>query len=182
MIKPLQPPTRERRLNALSAYLGEIESLIAEFDAGVPTTRIRTFSQTAADDVTAALGVAGEIEGLGVVVHGARGCAGALAPRTDRPWVVTNLNQRDTILGADGALARTLRQLHRRHQPWAIVIVATPVVAINNDDIQAVAEELSDELAIPGDRVADRWLPFARRRDRDRYCGAGDRSAGVAGR
>jgi nitrogenase molybdenum-iron protein alpha/beta subunit len=149
VIKPLQPPTRERRTNALSAYLGDIESLIAEFDAGVPNTRIRTFSQTAADDVAAALGVLVEIEGLGVVVHGARGCAGALAPRTDRPWVVTNLSQRDTILGADGALARTLRQLHRRHQPWAIVIVATPVVAINNDDIQAVAEELSDEFAIP---------------------------------
>jgi nitrogenase molybdenum-cofactor synthesis protein NifE len=149
VIKPLQPPTRERRLNALSAYLGDSESLIAEFESGVPTTRIRTFSQTAADDVSAALGVLGAIEGLGVVVHGARGCAGALAPRTDRPWMVTNLNQRDTILGADGALARTLRQLHRRHQPWAIVIVATPVVAINNDDIQAVAEELSDELAIP---------------------------------
>ncbi|MCD0419858.1 nitrogenase component 1 [Rubrivivax sp. JA1024] len=150
MTKPLQLPTRERRLNALSAYLGDVTSLIAEFEDGPPVTRIRTFSQVAVDDVSAALQVLTEIDGLGVVVHGARGCAGALAAaRADRPWAVTNLDQRDTILGADGALARTLRQLHRRHQPWAIVVVATPVVAINNDDIQAVAEELSDELGIP---------------------------------
>lgn len=149
MSKALQPPTRERRLNALSAYLGDVESLIAEFEGGGPATRIRTFSQIAVDDVSAALGVLGEIDGLGIVVHGARGCAGALAARTDRPWAITNLDQRDTILGADGVLARTLRQLHRRHRPWAIVVVATPVVAINNDDIQAVAEEVSDELGIP---------------------------------
>jgi nitrogenase molybdenum-iron protein alpha/beta subunit len=149
VIKPLQPPTRERRLNALSAYLGDIGSLIAEFESGEPSTRIRTFSQIAADDVSAALRVLGKVDGLGVVVHGARGCAGALPTNGDRPWVVTNLNERDTILGADGVLARTLRQLHQRHRPWAIVIVATPVVAINNDDIQAVAEELSDDLGIP---------------------------------
>lgn len=150
MTKPLQPPTRERRLDALSAYLGDVGSLIAEFEAGPPVTRIRTFSQVAVDDVSAALRALTEIDGLGIVVHGARGCAGALAAaRSDRPWAVTNLDQRDTILGADAGLARTLRQLHVRHRPWAIVVVATPVVAINNDDIQSVAEELSDELGIP---------------------------------
>lgn len=149
MHRPLQPPTRERRLNALSAYLGDIETLIGEFEAGAPSPRIRTFSQVAADDVSAALRVLAEIDGLGIVVHGGRGCAGALAGCSDRPWAVTNLDQRDTILGADGVLARTLRTLHRRHRPWAIVVVATPVVAINNDDIQAVAEEVSDELGIP---------------------------------
>lgn len=150
MTKPLQPPTRERRLNALSAYLGDVAALIAEFEDGPPVTRIRTFSQVAVDDVSAALRVLIEVDGLGIVVHGARGCAGALASaRVDRPWAVTNLDQRDTILGADGALARTLRQLHHRYRPWAIMVVATPVVAINNDDIQSVAEELSDELGIP---------------------------------
>jgi nitrogenase molybdenum-cofactor synthesis protein NifE len=148
--KPLQPPTRERRLNGVSAYLGDVAALIAEFEAGPPAPRIRTFSQVATDDVSAALRVLAEVDGLGVVVHGARGCAGALSgSRSNRPWAVTNLDQRDTILGADGVLAGTLRRLHQRHRPWAIVVVATPVVAINNDDIQSVAEELSDELGIP---------------------------------
>lgn len=150
MNKALQPPTRERRLNGVSAYLGDVAALIAELEAGPPAPRIRSFSQTAADDVSAALRVLAEVEGLGVVVHGARGCAGALARgAAGRPWAVTNLDQRDTILGADGVLARTLRRLSERHRPWAIVVVATPVVAINNDDIQAVAAELGDELGIP---------------------------------
>lgn len=150
MNKPLQPPTRERRLNGISAYLGDIAALIAELESGPSVQRIRTFSQVAADDVSAALGVLAEIDGLGVVVHGARGCAGALAHGgAGRPWAVTNLDQRDTILGADGVLSRTLRRLYEQHRPWAIVVVATPVVAINNDDIQAVATELGDELGVP---------------------------------
>ncbi|WP_420135134.1 nitrogenase component 1 [Rhodopseudomonas sp.] len=150
MNKALQPPTRERRLNGVSAYLGDVAALVAELEAGPPAPRIRTFSQVAADDVSSALQVLAEVEGLGVVVHGARGCAGALARgEAGRPWAVTNLDQRDTILGADGALARSLRSLYERHRPWAIVVVATPVVAINNDDIRTVTEELSEELGIP---------------------------------
>ncbi|UYO46811.1 nitrogenase component 1 [Rhodopseudomonas palustris] len=150
MEKALQPPPRERRLNGVSVYLGDVASLIAELEAGPPASRIRTFSQVASDDVSIALRVLADVEGLGIVVHGARGCAGALVrSRPGRPWAVTNLDQRDTILGADGNLARTLRRLHQRHHPWGIVVVATPVVAINNDDIQAVAQELSDELGIP---------------------------------
>ncbi len=150
MDKALQPPTRERRLSGVSAYLGDVAALIAELEAGPPAPRIRTFSQVAADDVSAALRVLADVDGLGIVVHGARGCAGALADgRPNRPWAVTNLGQRDTILGADGVLARTLRRVYERHRPWAIVVVATPVVAINNDDIQSVAAELCDELGIP---------------------------------
>ncbi|MFC0243775.1 nitrogenase component 1 [Rhodopseudomonas telluris] len=150
MNKALQPPTRERRLGGVSAYLGDVAALIAELEAGPPVPRIRTFSQVAVDDVSAALRVLAEVDGLGVVVHGVRGCAGALARgAAGRPWAVTNLDQRDTILGADGVLARTQRRLYERYRPWAIVVVATPVVAINNDDIQSVAAELGDELGIP---------------------------------
>jgi nitrogenase molybdenum-iron protein alpha/beta subunit len=141
--------TREKRLGAVSAYLGDILPLIAELESG-SQQRIRTFSQTAPDDIVQALRFLGGIKDAGIVVHGARGCANALTHTAlDGIWAVTNLDQRDTILGSETILAETVRALHRRHRPWAIFIVATPVVAINNDDIRAAATELSEELDIP---------------------------------
>jgi nitrogenase molybdenum-iron protein alpha/beta subunit len=141
--------TREKRLGAVSAYLGDILPLITELESG-SQQRIRTFSQTAPDDIVQALRFLGGIKGAGIVVHGARGCANALIEAApDGVWAVTNLNQRDTILGSETILAETVRALYRRHRPWAIFIVATPVVAINNDDIRAAADELSEELEIP---------------------------------
>jgi nitrogenase molybdenum-iron protein alpha/beta subunit len=142
--------TREKRLGGVGAYLGEVEALIAELESGISLPRIRTFSQTAPDDLVQALRFLGGIDGAGIVVHGARGCAGALPLAAPKGcWAVTNLDQRDTILGSDDILGDTVRALYRRHRPFAIFIVATPVVAINNDDIRSVAEELTDELAIP---------------------------------
>jgi len=144
-----QLATREKRLNALGAYLGEVAPLIAELESGDAFQRIRTFAQTGPDDITQALSILGAVHGTGIVVHGARGCA-AVLPRTARgAWAVTNLDQRDTILGSDKALSQAIRSLFHRHRPWAIFVVATPVVAINNDDIRSAAEEAAEELKIP---------------------------------
>jgi nitrogenase molybdenum-iron protein alpha/beta subunit len=143
-------PTRENRLGAISAWLGPAAALAAEWADGGQAQRIRTFTQAAADDIVQALRLLGGIEGAGIVVHGARGCAGLLVFEAPHGcWAVTNLNQRDTIMGSDTALARTVRALYRRHRPWAVFVVGTPVVAINNDDPHAIAGELGDELNIP---------------------------------
>ncbi|HEY0327994.1 MAG TPA: nitrogenase component 1 [Rhodopseudomonas sp.] len=150
MARPPQLRTREKRLGAIGGYFGEVAPLIAELQSGQSSDRIRTFAQIAPDDIVQALHVLAGIAGAGIVVHGGRGCAGALtrfAP--NGRWAVSNLDQRDTILGSDGALADTVRGLYRRERPWAIFIVATPVIAINNDDVRSAAIELSDELDIP---------------------------------
>ena len=146
--------TREKRLGAIGAYLGDISSLTENFDSAEPSQRIRTFSQTAPDDSIAALRLLNGITGVGIIVHGARGCAAAqLALAADGAWAVTNLNERDTIMGSDAILRKSILALYGRHQPWVIFVVATPVVAINNDDIQSVVIELSEELGIPVVRV-----------------------------
>nr|WP_210313383.1 nitrogenase component 1 [Rhodopseudomonas rhenobacensis] len=141
---------REKRLGAIGAYLGDVAPLVAELLSGQSADRIRTFAQSAPDDLIRALAVLGAIRGTAIVVHGARGCSAALtrfAPQG--AWAVTNLDQRDTILGSETILSDTVRALVRRHRPWAVFIVATPVIAINNDDIRAAALELSEELDIP---------------------------------
>ena len=141
-------PTRERRLQAISAWLGKPAALAAEQAAGETVQRIRTFSQATPDDLLAALDLLAGVAGAGIVVHGPRGCAAALAAAAG-PWAVTGLDQRDTIMGSEGAVSRAVLSLHRRHRPWAIFVVATPVVAINSDDARTAADELSGELGIP---------------------------------
>lgn len=149
MARKPQLATREKRLSALGAYLGEIGPLSAELESGDASQRIRTFAQTGPDDITQALRVLGGIDGAGIVVHGARGCAAVLPRTAGAAWAVTNLDQRDTILGSDKALSQAIRALYRRHRPWVIFVVATPVVAINNDDIRSATEEAAEELGIP---------------------------------
>ena len=142
--------TREKRLQAIGAYLGPPGPLLAEFAAGEIPQRIRTFAQAAPDDILAALSVLNGIDGAATVVHGPAGCVAAQAHAApDGHWAVTGLDQRDTILGADAALSRTILTLYRRHTPWVIFIVMTPVVAINNDDARSAADSLSAELGIP---------------------------------
>jgi nitrogenase molybdenum-iron protein alpha/beta subunit len=144
------PITRERRLQAVSAYLDKPDALAAEFAAGETTQRIRTFSQAAPDDLVAALDLLGRVKGAAIVVHGPRGCAAALvgsAPLAH--WAVTGLDQRDTIMGSEGVVEHAVLALVRRHKPWAVFVVTTPVVAINSDDARDVVLSLTDGLGIP---------------------------------
>jgi nitrogenase molybdenum-iron protein alpha/beta subunit len=151
LLKAKSPQSREKRLNTLSAYLGEIHPLVEGFRNETISQRIRTFSQTSYDEVIYVLRLLNRIGDSVTVIHGPRGCAAAQlylnsAEGGDSRWAVTNLNERDTIMGADAKLRETVVALHRRYRPSLIFIVATPVVAINNDDIQAVATELAEEL------------------------------------
>lgn len=143
-------PIREKRSGAIAAFCGPIDTLRQEAERAVPAQRVRTFAQDRSSDLQRALDLLRSISGLALVVHGPAGCAAALhGDDGAEPWTVTAIDQRDSIMGGDGKLRRALRELHAAHAPKAIAIVATPVVAINNDDIESVAAELRDELGIP---------------------------------
>lgn len=147
-------PVREKRLNTLSAYLGSTVSLLQEIRSREDVKqRIRTFSETHADDVILALKFFSGLRNVGIVVHGPRGCAAASLyfasvrqPENGNHWMVSNLEERDTIMGGEEKLREAILALHKRYRPPLILVVTTPVVAINNDDVFAVIAELSDEL------------------------------------
>jgi len=147
------PRIREKRLDAIGAWLGSTSAAVAEFSGDEVVQRIRTFAQSTNDDLIYALRIAGTIRNSVTVVHAPRGCAAAgLAHALAGPgsvWASTNLDERDTIMGADGKLRKAVTSLHHRHRPDVVFIVASPVVAINNDDIQSVVEELREELELP---------------------------------
>lgn len=143
----LQP--RERRLDALGAWLGPASALVEVYSGREPPApRIRTFSEAAPDDLRTALGVLSGVSDLGIVVHGPRGCAVGATPPSNR-IAITDLDQRDTVLGSGEALALTIRRLAATASPAAIVVLGSPVVAINNDDIRATIAEVGEELGKP---------------------------------
>jgi nitrogenase molybdenum-iron protein alpha/beta subunit len=143
-------PSREKRFETLSAYIGESNALLAEYEQGTIQQRIRTYAQTKNDDLAGALSVVSDIRKTVVIIHGPQGCNASFgASSSGVLWASTNLDERDTIMGADEKLRSAAATLFRNHKPDAIIIVATPSVAINNDDVQSVVDELSEELGIP---------------------------------
>jgi nitrogenase molybdenum-iron protein alpha chain len=132
---------REKRLQAIAAYCGTAEALLTEHADGQLLQRVRTFSQDTVSDILYAIDIISTLKGASVIVHGAAGCA---TPH----WTVTDLNERDSIMGSDAKLREAIRQVHKTENPRLIFVISTPIVAINNDDIESVAEELKDELDI----------------------------------
>jgi nitrogenase molybdenum-iron protein alpha chain len=138
---------REKRLSTLSAYLGTAHNLSKEDE---DRQNIRTYSEATFDEVIYALDLLGNIEDSIIVIHGPSGCGNVKLRYWEEgsksSWYVTNLNERDSILGGDEKLRETIYLAYKKHKPKIIFVVATPVVAINNDDINAVVRELEEEL------------------------------------
>ena len=144
--------TREKRLSALSHFHGTLEGLIDETSGEEIKQRIRTFSQIHDDEIIYAFDVLSTIEDAAIIVNGSIGCS-ALGISKDEnksfSWYSTNLVERDTILGGDDKLREAILRAYEEKHPKAIFIIGTPVVAINNDDINSVILELEDEIGIP---------------------------------
>jgi len=138
---------REKRLSTLSAYVGTAHKLVKEEE---DRQNIRTFSEATYDEVIYALKAILDIEDSVTVIHGPAGCSTSkihyFAEGSKSSWYVTNLNERDTILGGDEKLRETITLAYKKHEPKIIFVLATAVVAINNDDISAVVLELEEEL------------------------------------
>jgi len=152
ILKAKAPRSREKRLDTMNAWQGSATAVAAELAGEATVQRIRTFSQSSQDDLLYALQLLAGIRNSVTVVHAPRGCAAAglyfQAREPSGRLIVTNLDERDTIMGADLKLRRAVTALHHRYHPEVVFIVSSPVVAINNDDIQSVVEELHEELEL----------------------------------
>jgi nitrogenase molybdenum-iron protein alpha chain len=143
--------TREKRVSSLSHFNGTLETLLDETHGAEIKQRIRTLSQVSYDEILYAIQILSRIKDAAVVVHGAIGCsASGLYYNEQSPffWYSTNLNERDTILGGDEKLRKAVKRAYDERNPKAIFVVGTPVVAINNDDVNSMILELEDELDV----------------------------------
>jgi nitrogenase molybdenum-iron protein alpha chain len=137
--------TRERRSNAISAFHGTLENLLAQAEGGLKQA-VRTMSQCAYDDILYAAGALSGIRGAAVVVHGCAGCAAfALSSRFEgRRVYSTALDERDSILGGGDKLREAILSAVRAGA-GVIFVLGSPVIAINNDEVEASIPELEDE-------------------------------------
>ena len=137
---------REKRLGTISAYYGNAETILNEINSGNINQRIRTFSQDIFSDIQYAVQLLSTIRDIAIVVHGPAGCSLArfnfdLSYDDSVKVAVTNLNERDSIMGSEVKLKDAIKQVYSNYSPKLIFIVTTPVVAINNDDVDSVADE-----------------------------------------
>lgn len=142
--------SREKRASALTAYQGSSKVLLEDLSVTEIRQRIRTFSQGNKDEIIHALALLSRIKNAPVILHGAIGCSAAelyfYKERAEGTWYSTDLNERDTIMGGDDKLRKTIETVYNKYRPEVIFVVSTPVVAINNDDINSIILELEEEL------------------------------------
>ncbi len=154
LLKPKSATIREKRLQAISAYYGKAEQLLYEHAEGQFAQRVRTFSQDIPGDLFYALRLISTIQNSAVVVHGASGCTVNRLSQyffdySDGRWAISNMNEHDSIMGSDVKLREAIKQVYELYSPEIVFVVSTPVVAINNDDIESIVEELKEELDVP---------------------------------
>lgn len=137
--------TREKRLRTISHYNGTLESLLEDTEGDQIKQRVRTLTQINQDEVIAAIRVLTSITQAVVIIHGVVGCAASgLAFKSQNRIYSTNLCERDTILGGEEKLRQAINRAYEEVNPKVIFIVGTPVVAINNDDVNSMLYDFED--------------------------------------
>ena len=141
------------RPHSTNVFYGTWVAYEQECASATLVRRVRTFSQDQPSDVHYALSLLSRMRDVAVVVHGPRGCFSRL-PRDSHDggaggrWALTDLSERDVIMGGEAKLRRTIRRLHETSGATRILVLTTPLVSINGDDTEAVADELRKELGI----------------------------------
>ncbi|MBP2657859.1 MAG: oxidoreductase/nitrogenase component 1 [Firmicutes bacterium] len=163
-LKASEVQTREARLGSITGFAGTAGELVGCARAGTLKESERSFSQCMGCSSGNAFCQFSMIQDAIVVNHAPVGCAGDfftfnfvyrvgqmerdLSPVIGR-YFSTNIEEQDTIFGATQKLADTIRKAYERVRPNAIFITTSCASGIIGDDVEGVANDLSEELRIP---------------------------------
>ncbi|HWR42651.1 nitrogenase component 1 [Sporomusa sp.] len=163
-LKEAEVPVREIRLGSITGFEGTAGELVRCARAGNLKDSTRSFSQCMGCSSINAFCQLAMIQDAAVVNHAPVGCAGDFFTfnfvyrvgqmERKQPSVIgryfnTNIEEQDTIFGATQKLADTIRAAYQRVQPNAIFITTSCASGIIGDDVEGVANDLSEELGIP---------------------------------
>lgn len=155
---------RENRLGSITGFKGTARELVKCSREGKLTECKRKFSQCMGCSSSLAFCQLSMIRDAAVINHAPVGCAGDFPrfnfvyragqmernlPITSGHYFSTNIEERDTIFGATKKLEDTIREVYKRVHPNAIFITTSCASGIIGDDVEGVANDLSDELKIP---------------------------------
>jgi nitrogenase molybdenum-iron protein alpha chain len=166
MVNLIEPEVqiREARLGSITGFKGSAGELIQCARAGKLKDPARSFSQNIGCSSSSALCQLSMIQDVAVINHAPVGCAGDFPnfnfvyragqmernmPSATGRYFTTNIDERDTIFGAIPKLEETIREAYRRVRPRAIFITTSCASGIIGDDVEGVANDLSEELGIP---------------------------------
>jgi nitrogenase molybdenum-iron protein alpha chain len=157
-------PTREQRLGSIVSFEGLASELAELSRSGRLQDRPRSFTQVSSCASSCAICLLSLIQDAAVVNHAPLGCAGdfsmfnlvnryGLVKRGQTPanarLVSTNLNESDAVFGGSQKLEQAIRDAYERFRPKAIFVTASCASAITGEDIDAIADQLEEELKIP---------------------------------
>ncbi|WP_040952447.1 nitrogenase component 1 [Gorillibacterium massiliense] len=156
------PPIREDRLAACGAYGGSCCDLSGQSKKGgcLFNTK-RTFSQTQGCQLSLSLGMVASMRDSVVVVHSPGGCGANMLQmaginrvfqklRSESArglrWINTNLDEVDVIQGGEKKLREAVLLAEKEFRPEAILVMNSCVPALIGDDIDAVLDDLQDQV------------------------------------
>ncbi|AFS79163.1 nitrogenase iron-molybdenum cofactor biosynthesis protein NifE [Gottschalkia acidurici 9a] len=163
-IKVPQVRIREARLGSITGFKGTADELVKCSHSGKLKDCARKFSQCMGCSSGNAFCQLSMIKDAVVINHGPIGCAGDffnfnfvyrvgqmernLQPSIGR-YFNTNIEESDTVFGAIRKLEDTVRAAYERVKPNAIFITTSCASGIIGDDVEGVANDLTEELGIP---------------------------------
>ena len=156
---------REIRINSVSTYSGDAETLIKKSHEGSLKDANRKFMQCSGCSMQKAACMTVLIQDAAVIEHGPVGCSSCLhmfdfsyrsdahlrnvSEPTQRKIYSTNISEKDTVYGGSRKLEKTIREVYEKTHPSVIFVLSTCATAIVGDDIESVCIEAEDELGIP---------------------------------
>lgn len=154
---------RESRIGSLTAYNGTLRDLAKQTEEGTLSNCDRCFSQSANCASMCGLNQLARIRDVLIVHHGPSGCsitgqgAYGIVKRLEKKrgiinntvYVGTDMNEKDTIFGSEQKLKDIVKECYRRHKPKAIFVSSSCASGIIGEDIDAVVEELREEIDVP---------------------------------
>lgn len=163
-IKSPEVQIREVRLGSITGFEGTAGELVKCARAGTLKDSIRSFSQCMGCSSGNAFCQLSMIKDAAVINHAPVGCSGDFfgfnfvyrvgqmernLPAAIGRYFNTNIEERDTIFGATTKLKETVREVYERVRPNAIFITTSCASAIIGDDVEFVANNMTEELGIP---------------------------------
>jgi nitrogenase molybdenum-iron protein alpha chain len=155
---------RERRLKSVISYNGTAQDLYEKSKEVSLPCGDRSYSQCAGCSEGCAFAVS-HIRDTVVIFHAPVGCdaggmityaigiKGSAIARKEKPCPLhllsTNIQEKDTIFGAAEKLKDAIREADRRFRPKAIFVSTSCASGIIGEDIEAVADEMDEELGYP---------------------------------
>ncbi len=155
---------RETRLHTILTYNGDAKSLDkASRENKLKIGRFK-FSQCGNCQEGCAFMQVYAVHDAAVVSHSPIGCYANVSERYlgmanvsalrgkdsfSHHSICTNIQEADTIYGGVNKLRHSVEEAYKRYNPKVIYITTSCASGIVGDDVQAVAEEMSDELGIP---------------------------------